>query len=512
MQGKGKKSFIDRKNAVTFHLVHRSQHDPLVTDETAPQRVLLEAGARQPLKQPTDPVEAAKRLEEQRKFGIHFDDDYNYLQHLKKPEQEVVWEYVENPNQAKKRIDEGKVTTAPKLNLPSSVFATEYEEDVGMLNKAAPQPGPRPDWDPDVVAALDDDFDFDDENNQLEDDFVMKAMDGESGDEEDYYDDDEDYDEDDDEQDFDSDDLNDDDDEENMEELMDRLGPLMRERRFADEETKSRFTEYSMSSSVIRRNEQLSLLDDRFEKFYASYDDPELGDLATEDIEGHWSQKHPYVLGCWTQFKKSDQIIDYNKEWDKERIAKYRNVVDGEQDPNEELIEYEVEDPKEKKWDCESIISTYSNIYNHPKLIDEPKRRSRNTSCSSSAGAAAAAASSGQKIEIDPKTGLPMHVLRGDGNQLTAKALAKLDTDGYQPGGPKSLCAKSVMSTLSVLSIRPKDETAEEKKERKRLLKEYRQERRIERKANAEAFKEEKKRQVHVKLNQKQNQQGKQII
>lgn len=35
---------------------------------------------------------------------------------------------------------------------------------------------------------------------------------------------------------------------------------------FMDEETKSRFTEYSMTSSVMRRNEQLSLLDDRFEK------------------------------------------------------------------------------------------------------------------------------------------------------------------------------------------------------------------------------------------------------
>lgn len=26
----------------------------------------------------------------------------------------------------------------------------------------------------------------------------------------------------------------------------------------------------------------------------------------------------------------------------------------------------------QKKWDCESILSTYSNIYNHPKLIAEP--------------------------------------------------------------------------------------------------------------------------------------------
>lgn len=39
---------------------------------------------------------------------------------------------------------------------------------------------------------------------------------------------------------------------------------------FDREETKSRYTENSMRSSVIRRNEQLSLLIDRFEKFYES--------------------------------------------------------------------------------------------------------------------------------------------------------------------------------------------------------------------------------------------------
>ncbi|KAJ6647158.1 Protein LTV1 like, partial [Pseudolycoriella hygida] len=38
---KHKKKFIDKKNAITFHLVHRSQHDPLITDETAPQHVLV---------------------------------------------------------------------------------------------------------------------------------------------------------------------------------------------------------------------------------------------------------------------------------------------------------------------------------------------------------------------------------------------------------------------------------------------------------------------------------------
>ncbi|XP_053962003.1 protein LTV1 homolog [Anastrepha ludens] len=509
--GKGKKVFIDRKNAVTFHLVHRSQHDPLVTDDTAPQHVLVEA-LPQSISN-TDSVNAAKRYEEQKKFGIFFDDDYDYLQHLKKPEQEVVWEYVENPNQVRKRLEEGRTTTAPKLALPSSVFASEYEEDEGMLNRAAPVPGPRPDWDPDVVAALDEDFDFDNEDNLLEDDFVLKAM--AEGDDDEQENSDADYSDEDDkdalsnveednERDFDSDNLNESDDEEDEQELMDRLGPLLRKHSFNDEETKSRFTEYSMSSSVIRRNDQLTLLDDRFERFYATYDDPELGDLACEEIDGDWDQKHRVLMACYREHKRGKKVEPYKKEWDRERVEKYRDIIEGE-DPNDELIEMEIADDEQKKWDCKSVLSTYSNIYNHPKLIEEPTRRSRRSSkAESNAGV--------NKIEIDPKTGLPANVLRnGENNQLTEKSLAKLDAP-ISSTGPKSLCNKSLISTLSVLSIRPKDETPEEKRERKRLLKEYRLERRIEKKANAEAFKEEKKRQTHVKINQKCNQQGTKII
>lgn len=74
------------------------------------------------------------------------------------------------------------------------------------------------------------------------------------------------------------------------------------------------------------------------------------------------------------------------------------------------------------------------------------------------------------------------------------------------------MCDQSVLSTLSVLSIRPKDETVEEKRQRKRLLKEYRTERRFERKGNQEAFKEEKKRQTHISLNKQNNIQGNRIL
>lgn len=97
-------------------------------------------------------------------------------------------------------------------------------------------------------------------------------------------------------------------------------------------------------------------------------------------------------------------------------------------------------------------------------------------------------------------------------NYLFVFLLTFSESSDNTESGPKSLCAQSVLSTLSVLSLRPKDESAEEKHQRKRLLKEYRQERRIERKANAEAFKEEKLRQGHIEINNRNNLQGNRIL
>lgn len=38
-----------------------------------------------------------------------------------------------------------------------------------------------------------------------------------------------------------------------------------------------------------------------------------------------------------------------------------------------ELEEVEVDERRRNKWDCESILSTHSNIFNHPKLLPDPK-------------------------------------------------------------------------------------------------------------------------------------------
>lgn len=94
------------------------------------------------------------------------------------------------------------------------------------------------------------------------------------------------------------------------------------------------------------------------------------------------------------------------------------------------------------------------------------------------------------------------------------KALNTLNEEnlGYHSKDGKSVGNQSIISQLSTLSIRPKDESLEDKKMRKRLLKEYRKERRIEKKMNTEAFKDEAKRQIKIIINNKNNVQGNKIL
>lgn len=325
-----------------------------------------------------------KRIEEQRKYGIYFDDDYDYLQHLKDSDEvsTVKWDTVERiyaPNYQKP--EEGSVSTPEniedlkdvKIKLPSSVFESEYQEQVGLLNKAFASSGPRPDLDPDVVAALDEDFDRADPENELEDDFIQLANDGtleqEIVDREPTAEDLEGlFSDDDDEKDNEHDggDHSDYEDEE-----MDSLGSLDGPQySFQDEETKSQFTNYSMSSSVVRRNKQLLLVDDRFEKFFEAYEDTEIGALDCDEIEGDINPNQSELLMKYAE--------EFQKEKEKEnglndKIRGLALVGDEEESGEEEDSDDENDRPKEK-WDCQSIISTYSTTKNRPKIIKEPSQ------------------------------------------------------------------------------------------------------------------------------------------
>ncbi|XP_015430682.1 PREDICTED: protein LTV1 homolog [Dufourea novaeangliae] len=477
------KKFIDKKNSVTFHLVHRSQKDPLIADENAPQRVLVPVGDPQAAKSEKKGVDDNKRKEEQQKYGIYFDDDYDYLQHLKDVNSlPTEWERVDYENTSRKN-DKSDKKDAPKINLPSSVFASNVEEKIGLLNKTAPVSGLQLNLDPDIVAAMDDDFNYSDPENELEDNFIELAN-AESNDNE--FVNEEEYEQ--------SSDVSSEGQMELSDEEQDEVCSLNgAQYTFREEETKSRFTEYSMSSSVIRRNKQLTFLDDKFEKMYAAYDENEIGALDCDEIEGHVAPDSDLLLQCAAEFEK-------HKNEDAENVAKLMEdrmkILEKEYSSSEDennLDDLVVDARQREKWDCQSIISTYSNIYNHPKLISEPKQP--------------------EKIKVNPRTGIPKNVLNDTPGRLTAKTLAQFDqqNENCKLNGPQST-AETMKSTLSILSIRPKGETSEERKERKKALKEYRKERRVERKANTEAFKEEKMRQEKILLNNKRNVQGNHIF
>lgn len=116
------------------------------------------------------------------------------------------------------------------------------------------------------------------------------------------------------------------------------------------------------------------------------------------------------------------------------------------------------------------------------------------------------------KIEVTNKTGIPKNVLGSNKLSTAAVNMFNKQNPGFHSTDEKSFGNQSVISQLSSLSIRAKDESPEEKKLRKQLLKEYRKERRIEKKNNTAAFKEEIRRQVKIAMNNKNNVQGNKIL
>ena len=156
--------------------------------------------------------------------------------------------------------------------------------------------------------------------------------------------------------------------------------------------------------------------------------------------------------------------------------------------PFAEIMEMFEDKPKDR-FDCQSILSTYSTLYNHPKLISEKSKKP-------------------DLIRISGKTGMPKDVLGRTG--LTEGMLKRLDrqneteavgsdSDEGSDGG------QTLASRMSALSFRNRHETPEERKARKNAMKEIKRERRVEKKANRAAFKDEQKRQEKVMGANRQN-------
>merc|ERR1712106_945044 len=230
----------------------------------------------------------------------------------------------------------------------------------------------------------------------------------------------------------------------------------------------------SMSSSCIRRNNQLSLLDDKFDRFMDQYGEMEEGALEGEEIEGTIEEGGDRMKQLVEENAKEKALV--RQQLLREREVQRSGLEDSDESDMEEIVVKE----KMDKWDCQSVLSTYSTLYNHPKVISERKP---------------------DQIRLSAKTGIPKDVL---GRGLTVGALKQLDRET----GVLDDDLVSVRSKISQFSIRPKHETLEEKKARKIGLKGVRKERREEKKANTQAFKSEKNRQDKININIRNNLQG----
>lgn len=117
---------------------------------------------------------------------------------------------------------------------------------------------------------------------------------------------------------------------------------------------------------------QLALLDDKFEEFFDTYDDENVGGLDCEEIEGSRPENSEVMKQILKEFETEKRL-------DRQKIDLTANVqiddADADDGDAKEVIVVEDEATRDDRFDCESIISTYSNLYNHPKMISEPRRK-----------------------------------------------------------------------------------------------------------------------------------------
>jgi protein LTV1 len=224
-------------------------------------------------------------------------------------------------------------------------------------------------------------------------------------------------------------------------------------------ETKSRFTDYSMTSSIIRRNDKLQHLDKHFESIFAQYDEDQIGALDVEDIDGYRDMNNLVLKKALEEMEILTTKVQYKTEKYEsgmKRIDEHDGASSGEDKDEYEYIY--VKDDGDDRLDCESILDTYSSTNNLPQVIrDDDGRKPAKP-----------------RIRVSNKTGMPIV----DNQKSLKKTLKELEKNEV------------------VLLIRKADETKEEKKQRKQAVKEQRRERRSEKKLNKLAFKEEKKVQM----------------
>ncbi|KAI9297629.1 Low temperature viability protein, partial [Neoconidiobolus thromboides FSU 785] len=384
-----KKTFINKKEATHFNVVHRSQHDPLVADGEASDYVLLptlqsanlkhskknKSGLNKSLKPGDTEFEELIKADNENnriksaQFGIFFNDDYDYTQHLKPIGQSSDGVFISG-----KKEEKEKTKKSVSFLLPEEALPSEYKTDVGIMNQPSIPSDYHYGMDPDVLDALDalEDDAYVDDN--LEEDF-FDELDGSEGEyiqeEEEELDPEAGW-----EEHFKHFMKN-----KNKNESDDEEEGNIKNKKLSGLDRRTSASKYSMTSSVMFRNEKLTLLDDQFERIEEEYEEDE--DEEDEEEMPKLVEMREDFMDIMDEFLENYEVVGKKmtiKMEGETGVEKFNHLRQSliqpeikEEVENDLVKNVQVDEKIINNWDCQSVLSTYSNIYNRPAMIVEPK-------------------------------------------------------------------------------------------------------------------------------------------
>lgn len=201
-----------------------------------------------------------------------------------------------------------------------------------------------------------------------------------------------------------------------------------------------------------------------------------LKDHATDDLELDEKYRVPADLLHDKEGLKDSRSLDSSADVIR-RCVEYAEKYENE-DPNEDVVVLEESSDESGGWDCETIVSTYSNLDNHPGKIEAPEITRKKKLVETVSGPLSA---TNHVIPLRGKEKLPVDFL----------------PRGKKPSTEK---AKDVSSLRTEQQKRKKigQEEKKEKKERKAAVKEERREARRVKKETKEMYKSETQRAQRV--------------
>ncbi|CAI9262362.1 unnamed protein product [Lactuca saligna] len=248
---------------------------------------------------------------------------------------------------------------------------------------------------------------------------------------------------------------------------------------------------HNLETVVSSKPRERRLLDEQFDLLelqeYGTESEDEFENATSEDDEFHdslESKLNNVTLNPKTNTLENDEnykVLVHEKDMEEEpvsletaadlrpRCIEYAEKFENENDKEDVVFEESSSDESEK-WDCETIITTYSNLDNHPGKIQDPGvKRKRLTE------------------KVVNAFGNPTHVISLKGKERIPVDFLPNGRNGIGDGGKEKSKVKNLVKPKKVIG----QESKEEKKERKAALKEERREARRVKKDMKELYKGE---------------------